>query len=131
MYRPRYTPDPTRCEISLEQTMRCPNPTCRKPYHAAYLQAGRIFPECPKCRMRWWAMVLHAGPVLPQLIQIFDDEAVALFLMRTHHLPSTLEVRHVWQVPLRLHDVHAHRDASPLMMMRGLSIVPSYVGSSR
>lgn len=124
MYRPRYTPEPTQCVMSLEPIMRCPNPLCRKSYHAGYLQAGRLFPECPKCRARWWAMVLNPGLVLPQLVATLEDEAVALFLMREHNLPATLETRHIWQISLTLHEVHRHRDASPLTLLRSLSLLP-------
>lgn len=110
--------------LSPDPVPRCPR--CGKTYHASYLTRGTTFPQCQQrhCGQRWWAMVLRPGAVLPQLVQVFEDEQLALRLVEAYHLPESLTVRCFWQFPISNHDARAHLDASPATLFRSMHFLP-------
>jgi hypothetical protein len=108
--------------LSPDPVPRCPR--CRKPYHAAYVQRGHVFPECQKCGQRWWAMLLRPGPVLPQLARDFEDDGIAQTLVATYGLPESLTVRCFWQFPMTPLGVHENRDGTPTSLFRAMALLP-------
>ena len=109
--------------LSLEPILTCPN--CGRPHRGIHVQRGIGFPQCHKCNQRWWAMLIQPGPVVPQLAREFEDEAVAVSLVTTYHLPIVLYERSFWQIMLHAKEMHEHRESSPLMLFRSMLLLPN------
>lgn len=110
--------------LSPDPVPRCPR--CWKPYHAAYVHRGNVFPQCQRegCGQRWWAMLLRPGPVLPQLAREFEDAGIAQLLVETYALPEMLTVRCFWQFPMNSHQVRQNLDSTPSTLFRSMQFMP-------